>query len=226
MLLEMLGVSHAYQRHAKQVLAVDSVDLRVDSGEFVAIQGPSGSGKTTLLMIAGTLLHPNSGIVTIADQRPYEMSADERARFRANHIGFVFQMFHLVPYLSVLDNVLAPALASGETNLKARAEQLIEQFGLSDRAEHVPAQLSSGERQRCALARALLKNPKLVLADEPTGNLDEHNATVVMESLRDAARNGTAVILVTHDQRAAEYADRQVRMQQGIASEAEAPAAT
>ena len=225
-LLQLEDISHTYAGRDGRVQALNSVSLSVDAGEFVAIQGPSGCGKTTLLMIAGTLLEPGSGSVRVGETAPYSLTPDERARFRAGTIGFVFQTFHLVPYLSVLDNVLAPALSSEGDDLQDRAHQLIDRFGLTERASHVPSHLSSGERQRCALARALLKQPQLILADEPTGNLDEQNAEIVLSALRETSAEGTAVILVTHDKHAAESAGRHVRMEDGRIVEAIATAAT
>ena len=158
MLLEIENLVKTYLTGSQTVRAVDGVSLCVDAGEFVAVQGPSGCGKTTLLLVAGALLAPDSGLVRIAGKNPYELPADRRARFRAKHVGFVFQQFHLVPYLSVMENVLAPSLAadpqsSNESALCARAAELIAEFGLESRKHHVPGQLSTGERQRTALAR-------------------------------------------------------------------------
>ena len=143
----------------------------------MAVQGPSGCGKSTLLLLAGGLLAPESGSVQIAGEEPYSLTADAHSKFRTKNIGFIFQQFHLIPYLSVLDNVLAPSIATGSTGSEQRARELIDQFGLSHRLEHTPGELSSGERQHAALARALLNQPKVLLADEPTGNLDAENAT-------------------------------------------------
>ena len=154
------------------VIALEAVSLSLGPGEFVGVWGPSGSGKTTLLLAAGGLLTPTSGTVAFQDQDVYGMSPRSRARWRAQCVGFVFQQFHLTPYLSVLDNVLTPALARPVPNARGRAEELLEQFGLTARASHVPAALSTGEQQRTALARALLPGPRLLLCDEPTGNLD------------------------------------------------------
>lgn len=215
MLVEIQDAKKTYQGASGQVLAVDGVSLSVDSGEFVAVQGPSGCGKSTMLLLAGGLLAPDSGSVQIADENPYALSADARSKFRANNIGFVFQQFHLVPYLSVLDNVLAPSLASGSAGPEQRARELIDQFGLSHRLEHTPGELSSGERQRTALARALLNEPKVLLADEPTGNLDAENAAEVLKHLREFAASGGAVLLVTHDAQAAAAADRVIHLRDG-----------
>ena len=198
----------------RQVTAIDNVSLQLQPGEFVAIRGASGSGKTTLLLTIGTLLKPDSGDVRLFGQSPYEMSNNERAQFRAETVGFVFQQFHLVPYLNVLDNIRAPLL----TNTKISSDEAIhwmEKFGLSERANHFASQLSSGERQRCALARALVTRPKLLLADEPTGNLDEDNANIVMQTLNEFAQSGGAVLLVTHDQRNTNLAHRTLKMVSG-----------
>lgn len=215
MLLRLTDVSKSYAGAGRKVVALDHVSLALDTGDFVAVQGPSGCGKTTLLLTAGTLLSPDSGNVEINGRTAIGMSAAERATLRSESIGFVFQQFHLVPYLSVLDNVLAPALATRQNGKRTRARSLIERFGLEGRAGHVPAQLSSGERQRCALARALLNQPQILLADEPTGNLDEDNAAIVLDTLREFANAGGAVLLVTHDARAAALAKSTVQMQSG-----------
>jgi ABC-type lipoprotein export system ATPase subunit len=198
---------------------VDGISLTVAPGEFVAVQGPSGCGKTTLLLAAGGLLQPSSGLVLVNGQDPYALSPEDRARFRAAHLGFVFQQFHLIPYLSVLDNVLAPCIALPPAGAGDRACELIAHFGLEDRALHVPAELSTGERQRVALARALLNRPKLLLADEPTGNLDRDNARIVLGYLAEFAKSGGAVLLVTHDAAAAEFAQRTLRLIEGRLAE-------
>jgi putative ABC transport system ATP-binding protein len=197
------------------VRAVDGCSLAVKAGEFVAVRGPSGCGKSTLLLTAGGLLRPDHGRVLVGEQDPYAMTAEARASFRATRIGFVFQQFHLIPYLGVLDNVLAPSLAAPSVNAPARAKSLLDQFGLGPRLQHVPAELSTGEKQRAALARALLNSPKLLLADEPTGNLDEENGGKVLGILADYARAGGAVLLVTHDPKVAGVAHRILQMKDG-----------
>jgi ABC-type lipoprotein export system ATPase subunit len=207
-MLQIVNVTRTYANLRGTVEALAGVSLQVAAGEFVAVRGPSGCGKTTLLLTAGGLLRPDSGRVTVAGQDFYAMGDEARAGFRAVHVGFVFQQFHLMPYLSVLDNVLAAALALPLQHARERAMELLRHFGLESRAHHVPAELSSGERQRTALARALLHNPRLLLADEPTGNLDPDNGRVVLQCLADQARAGAAVLLVTHDPQAAAGADR------------------
>jgi len=215
-LLQMEGLTRTYAGPGGEVRAVDGVSLSLDAGEFVAVRGPSGCGKTTLLLAAGALLAPSSGRVRVVGQDPYALSAGQRAELRAAQIGFVFQQFHLVPYLDALDNILAPTLATGTGNgARSRALELAERLGLTPRLRHVPAALSTGERQRVALARALLNRPKLLLADEPTGNLDEANGLTVFQCLTEFARGGGAVLLVTHEPRAGEHATRRLEMKAG-----------
>ena len=214
-LLQIENLTKSYPGPGGVVRAVDGISLAVGAGEFVAVQGPSGCGKTTLLLAAGGLLQPTSGEVLVSGQNPFALSPEQRAQFRAAHIGFVFQQFHLIPYLSVLDNILAPALALRLPDGPERARKLGARFGLTERLHHVPSELSTGERQRTALARALLHSPKLLLADEPTGNLDRENARLVLDCLADFARGGGAVLLVTHDDAAAQSAQRTVRLQAG-----------
>ncbi len=212
-LLQLESLSKSYPGPEGLVNAVKQVSLTVSLGEFVAIMGPSGCGKTTLLLAAGALLRPTRGHVLLNGQDPYVLSPGPRAQFRAVNIGFVFQQFHLVPYLDVLDNILSPTLALGANgNARSRAVELAERFGLTNRLRHVPASLSTGERQRVALARALFNRPRLLLADEPTGNLDEQNGETVLRCLAEFARDGGAVLLVTHEPRAGDHADRIVKM--------------
>jgi len=214
-MLEIRDLKKSYHGPRGTIPVLEGVSLAVGSGELVAIQGPSGCGKSTLLLSAGGLLAPDGGEVLVDGQNPYALSPDRRARFRAATIGFVFQQFHLVPYLSVLDNVLAPSLAASVPDARRRADELIAHFNLSNRALHVPADLSIGERQRTGLARALLNRPKLLLADEPTGNLDDDNAALVFRYLAEFAQAGGAVLVVTHDVRAAESAHRTLRLKDG-----------
>jgi ABC-type lipoprotein export system ATPase subunit len=214
-MLRVENLAKTYRVAARTVRALDGVSLEVAAGEFVAVHGPSGCGKTTLLLAAGGLLRPDAGRVALRGENPYDLTPEARAAWRAAHVGFVFQQFHLIPYLTVLDNVLAPSVAAPAADAGKRARELVERFGLADRAGHVPAELSTGERQRVALARALLNRPGLVLADEPTGNLDPASAAVVLGHLAEFAKSGGAVLLVTHDPLAAEYAGRTLRMEGG-----------
>ncbi len=211
-MLEIRELSKTYRGPAGPLRVLRGLSLGVAAGEFVAVQGRSGCGKTTLLLAAGGLLRPDGGQVLVNGQDLYALSEEARARFRAAHIGFVFQQFHLIPYLSARENVLAAALAVPVPEARARADELLAALGLDGRAGHVPAELSTGERQRTALARALLHRPRLLLADEPTGNLDRESAEIVLNHLADFARGGGAVLLATHDPEAASRAQRVVRL--------------
>ena len=220
-MLSIKDVSKTYRDGSRRVAALVGVSLEVTSGQFVAVQGPSGCGKSTLLLIAGGLLRPDEGQIDIDGQDPYSLSADGRAEFRAANIGFVFQQFHLVPYLNVFDNIMAPGMAAPQgsngaaSDARERATQLMEQFGLADRSQHVPGKLSSGERQRVAMARALLNEPRLILADEPTGNLDHDNADTLLGYLSEFAEGGGSVLLVTHDDRAVTQAHSVIHLRDG-----------
>ena len=213
-MLTLTNITKTYRSGRLSVTAVKDVTLNVQPGEFVAVTGPSGCGKSTLLLTAGGLLAPDSGIARINDKDLYALSPNERASFRNQHIGFVFQELHLVPYLTVLNNVKAPALVSGAA-AQDRALSLLDEFGLSDRLSHLPGKLSTGERQRTALARAMLNEPKVLFADEPTGNLDSENSATILGHMRKFSDSGGAVLLVTHDPVAAEAADRVVAIRDG-----------
>lgn len=208
-------LSKTYQGAAGPVAALRDVSLTLERGDFVAVQGPSGCGKTTLLLTCGGLLSPDSGRVALLGRDLYGLAASTRAQFIAESVGFVFQQFHLIPYLDVLENVLAPTLAVPSSDARARAELLLKGLGLETRVGHRPSELSTGERQRVALARALLNQPKVLLADEPTGNLDPESAEPVLAALAEFAQGGGAVLLVTHEERAAAHARRRLRMAEG-----------
>jgi len=214
-MLEFENISKSFDGPAGKIQVLNSISFSISAGELVSIQGPSGCGKTTLLLIAGGLLNPNDGKVLIDGKNPYQLGTNPRSRLRAEKVGFVFQQFYLVPYLSVLENVLAPSLAKNARNIKSRAHQLIDHFNLRHRINHVPNQLSTGECQRTALARALLNEPKIILADEPTGNLDDENGKVVLDCLAEFAENGGAVLVVTHDSRVSEFAHKEIKLIDG-----------
>ena len=222
MLLHLDSLTKTYRSGDRRVEALKDVSLQLDGGQFCALQGKSGCGKSTLLLTAGGLLRPDRGRVLVDGRDLYAMDANQRAAFRSLNIGFVFQQFHLVPYLNVLDNVLTATLGTRRSDVHAmrtRALGLIEQLGLAERLRHRPAQLSTGERQRTAMARAMLNQPRLLLADEPTGNLDDENSDVVRRHLDEFARNGGTVLLVTHDTHAASFAHISLRMAHGKISE-------
>jgi len=209
------------------VRAVDGVSIELRQGELVTITGPSGSGKTTLVSILGALLRPTSGEVRIDGAELSAMSETDLSRLRARSIGFVFQSFNLLEALSVRDNVLFPAhLAPGGTRAaEARADELLEKLGLTERRGALPRTLSGGEKQRVAIARALINEPKLIIADEPTGNLDTKSGQQVVMILHDVARDqGRSVLIVTHDQRVEEVADRVLWLEDGTLRDRKAEA--
>jgi putative ABC transport system ATP-binding protein len=192
------------------VTALAPFNLEVKRGEFVAVKGVSGSGKTTLLLMLGGMLRPTQGTVHFDGADVYSQPSHARAEYRATEVGFVFQMFHLVPYLSVAENV---QLAAHNGNAGNRPYELLERFGLGHRLTHTPGELSAGERQRVALARALVNEPRLILADEPTGNLDPKNDRKVFEHLSEFHLAGGTVIVVTHGSTVDEFADRIVNLE-------------
>ncbi len=208
-------VTKIFRKNGSEVTSLDRFTAKVAEGEFVAVRGPSGSGKTTLLLTLGGMQRPSAGSVQLARRDLYALSPAERARLRSSEIGFVFQMFHLVPYLDLLGNVLLACPGKPSAEVRQRASGLMDELGLADRASHRPGELSAGERQRLAVARALLNRPKLILADEPTGNLDPENAAEVIRHLAEFHRGGGTVVLVTHGAAADAHADRTLRLEQG-----------
>jgi putative ABC transport system ATP-binding protein len=223
-LYELRGVSKRFTRGDAVIHAVDSVDLELAAGEFVALEGPSGSGKTTLLQLLGTLDRPDEGSI-LFEGRPLH-SLDDRAlaSLRLNALGFVFQQFNLIPTLTALENVqaaLAPHGVRGDA-LDERAGALLEEVGLAARVDHLPTHLSGGEQQRVAIARALANDPRVILADEPTGNLDTKTGADVIDLLTGLGeRHGTTIVVATHDATLAARAPRRVAMRDGAVVEAE-----
>jgi putative ABC transport system ATP-binding protein len=200
------------------VRALDGVDLAIEAGEMVAIMGPSGSGKSTLLHILGALDTPTEGTVAMAGERYDGLDDDALTRLRRDRIGFIFQFFNLRPSLTAEENVLLPALIArrGEAEMRRRVAELLARVGLADRAEHTPAELSGGQQQRVSIARSLLLEPEVVLADEPTGNLDTRSGREILKILRGLSTDdGLTVVMVTHDPRAAAVADRIVFLRDG-----------
>lgn len=214
-MIQFDGVHKHYPTADGQVRALDGVSLTIDDGQYVAVQGHSGSGKSTLLALAGGLALPTRGKVIVGGEEISALPSAARARFRAEQVGFVFQMFHLLPYLNIVDNVRIAALDPHSPESRQNAETLLDRFGLHDRRTHRPAQLSAGERQRVAMARALLNGPKLLLADEPTGNLDPENTRIVLDAIDVFHGDGGTVLLVTHHAEAAERAARIVALSHG-----------
>lgn len=201
-----------------EVHALGGVTLWIDRGEFVAVVGPSGSGKSTLLFAMGGLATPTAGHVLLGETRVYDLDREARAALRRTEIGFVFQTFNLVPYLTCLENVALPALLSGRPRAEAfeAGARILERLGMSARRGHRPAQLSVGERQRVGIGRALVNGPRVLLADEPTGNLDPATADQVMGLLRELNQEGQSIVMVTHDLRLAAQAGRVVRLRAGV----------
>ena len=223
MSIELINVSKKYPARAAQdcseVRALDGVSLSVRKGEWLAVMGPSGSGKSSLVNLIGCLDRPNAGQIWIDSENIASFRGEDLNRFRAEKIGFIFQQFHLIPYLTALENVMLAQYFHSTTD-KASALEALQGVGLAERANHLPAQLSGGEQQRVCIARALINDPKIVLADEPTGNLDARNEELVLRQLRELHRQGKTIIMVTHDPVVARLADRRIELHHGkIASQ-------
>jgi putative ABC transport system ATP-binding protein len=216
-MFQLTDVSKCYAHKQGQVTALRPTTLRIAAGEFVAIVGPSGSGKTTLLSILGGMLAPTSGQVLLDGRSLYDATAAERAQLRLQKIGFVFQTFNLVPYLTALENVKIPLMLSHASNIEQelRAAELLRRVGLEQRMHHKPSELSVGQQQRVALARTLVHDPPVILADEPTGNLDPATREHVLGFLDELSRESRTVVMVTHDPTAAERASRTLRLSDG-----------
>ena len=220
-IIEARQLSKAYPKGSSQAFALRSASLTVQQGEFVAIMGPSGSGKSTLLYILGCLVRPTGGIYSLEGRDVTRLGEHELALMRGRHIGFVFQSFHLLPGLSALRNVELPALYSREPRQqrRERARRLLDRLGLGDRLDHRPTELSGGEAQRVAIARALMNDPALILADEPTGNLDSRSGQAIADQLAELNREGRTVVMVTHDAEIARRASRILAIKDGILEE-------
>ena len=215
--LKLESVSKTYSRRGKEVRALDNVTMEIPRGDFVSIVGPSGSGKSTFLLMLGGMLSPASGRVLVDGVSLYDLNTEERAALRRKSIGFVFQTFNLIPYLTALENVQVPLMLAGvDGNEKTdRAAELLGRLGLGDRLDHKPSELSVGQQQRVALARVQANDPPVILADEPTGNLDPETGRAVLAFLEEVNREGRTIVMVTHDMRAAEKAKRIIRLVEG-----------
>ena len=215
-MIEARSVTKRYVRAGDPVYALEGVDLSVDEGDFIVVHGSSGSGKTTLLLALGGMLRPTSGTVVFRDKNLYRLSALGRNQYRKRHLGFIFQKFFLLPYLTAFDNIrVALALRRYQGNHEQRIVELAERLGMADRLSHRPSQLSVGEQQRVAMARAIAGEPQLILADEPTGNLDRANSEAFASFLLDENRRGRTIVLVTHDESLLHLGNRSVELRSG-----------
>ncbi len=211
-IVQALGLTKLY---GGKTLALDHVDLEVRRGEWLSIMGPSGSGKTTLLNLLCCLDRPSGGSLIVDGTDVNRLTQGELTRFRRETIGLIFQQFHLVPYLNALENVMLAQYFHSIAD-EEEARQALERVGLEHRTHHLPSQLSGGEQQRVCIARALINQPKMILADEPTGNLDKANEDLVMDLFREMHEQGHTIIMVTHDPEVGELADREVRLEHGL----------
>ncbi len=217
-MITLKDVTKIYEMGETQVHALNNLNLHIDEHDFLALMGPSGSGKSTVLYTIGALLTPTTGEVAIDGESIYEMSSRDRARFRRENVGFIFQSFELIPYLTAIENVMLPLYLSGVPKSEhfEMAEAVIQEVGLGERAFHKPAELSGGEQQRVCTARGIVNNPRILLADEPTGNLDQETGSQIMQLLQNLSKdNGFTLIMVTHDLEVARRARKILMMTDG-----------
>jgi ABC-type lipoprotein export system ATPase subunit len=214
-MIELQNVSKRYVKDSTTVHALADVNIRIDTGEFVAIVGPSGSGKSTLMNTLGLLDRADEGTYLLENQDVSGFGADQAAAVRNERIGFVFQSFHLLPKTPALENVELPLIYSSRSDIAGLGMAALEKVGLTDRAHHVPSELSGGQQQRVAIARALINDPALILADEPTGNLDTESGGEIMATFQELNRKGKTIVLITHDRDVAAVANRTIRMVDG-----------
>lgn len=216
-MIQLTDICKVFRTSEVETVALEQVNLEVKEGEFVAVMGPSGCGKSTLLNILGLLDNPTSGSYRLFGQEVGQLKEKERTRLRKGQLGFVFQSFNLIDELNVAENVALPLTYLGvkASERKERVKQMLHRMNISHRAQHFPQQLSGGQQQRVAIARALITHPKLILADEPTGNLDSKNGIEVMNLLTELNREGTTIVMVTHSQRDAQYAHRVINLFDG-----------
>ncbi|MGH7718207.1 MAG: ABC transporter ATP-binding protein [Gemmatimonadaceae bacterium] len=225
-MIELYELRRIYRKDATEVRALDGVSLSIERGEFVAIMGPSGSGKSTLMNIVGLLDRPDSGAYRLEGEDVGTLTPDDLATIRNERIGFVFQAFHLLPRTTAVENVELPLVYSDRRQERGLGMRALARVGLTDRASHAPSELSGGQQQRVAIARALVQEPDLILADEPTGNLDSGSSGEIMAIFRELHESGTTILVITHDPNIASKADRTVAMVDGrIVSDSKAAAA-
>lgn len=215
-IIQTKDLCKSYGKKEAKVLALDNVNISIEENEFVSIIGASGSGKSTLLHILGTVDRPTSGKVFINGEDIFQSKDEELAKYRRSNIGFIFQFFNLVPVLTVEENIAVPFTLAGKTPDKKHLDEIIELLGLQERRKHLPNQLSGGQQQRVAIGRAIVHKPKIIFADEPTGNLDSKNTGEIMKLLKSSAKsNGQTLVVITHDPQIASYADRTIVVKDG-----------
>ena len=216
-LIEIKGLSKTYESGEECVLALTSLDLEIERGEFISVMGPSGSGKSTLLTILGGLNHPTEGDVVVDEIPIYKLPLERLADFRREYLGFIFQSFQLIPYLTVMENVMLPLSITEKSDREQvkMAEEIIEKIGLKGKGKRLPDQLSGGEQERVAIARALVNSPPILLADEPTGNLDSKTGKEIMDLFRSLNEEGQTIVMVTHNQENITFSSRTISLRDG-----------
>ena len=216
-LIEIKGLSKTYESGEECVLALTSLDLEIERGEFISVMGPSGSGKSTLLTILGGLNHPTEGDVVVDEIPIYKLPLERLADFRREYLGFIFQSFQLIPYLTVMENVMLPLSITEKSNREQVkvAEEIIEKIGLKGKEKRLPDQLSGGEQERVAIARALVNSPPILLADEPTGNLDSKTGKEIMDLFRSLNEEGQTIVMITHNPENVSFSSRTIYLRDG-----------
>lgn len=216
-LIEIKKLNKAYESGEERVMALSDVDLNIERGEFISVMGPSGSGKSTLLTILGGLNHPTGGDVAVDDISIYKLSLEKLADFRREYLGFIFQSFQLIPYLTVIENVMLPLSITEKSNREQMrmAEEILDRIGLSGKGRRLPDQLSGGEQERVAIARALVNSPPILMADEPTGNLDSKTGKEIMDLFKSLNEEGQTIIMVTHNPENTAYSTRTLFLNDG-----------
>jgi putative ABC transport system ATP-binding protein len=216
-LIELKRLSKIYESGEERVTALGEVSLNIERGEFISVMGPSGSGKSTLLTILGGLNHPTEGEVVVDEIPIYKLPLEKLADFRREYLGFIFQSFQLIPYLTVIENVMLPLAITEKSNQEQlnRAEEILEKIGLKEKRKRLPDQLSGGEQERVAIARALVNSPPILLADEPTGNLDSKTGREIMELFKSLNDEGQSIVMVTHNPESMAFSSRTIHLRDG-----------
>ena len=218
-MINIKNITKKFKKNGNEITAINDMSLEIKKGTFSVIYGKSGSGKSTLLMMIGGMMTPDIGNVIVGGQDLYKLPGRKRNKFRKQSVGFMFQRFHLLPYFTVYENIALPLAMNMVSGIDDKVSDITKMLGISDRMKHYPSELSIGQQQRVAMAKALVGNPEIILADEPTGNLDSENGDVVMEQLRTVSDSGKIVIAVTHDLSLLENADNKIRIIDGVATD-------